>query len=73
MSDEVQVIAYLKCTSCGNDRLVVGLSTKKELMIGCEYCGVIVALIDCWPNQEMLDAAVCDCEECVAKKKENFN
>lgn len=73
MRDKVHVTAYLKCSSCGNDRLAVGLSTEKELMIGCDHCGVIVALIDQWPKQEMLDAAICNCEECTAKRKETLN
>jgi uncharacterized Zn finger protein len=73
MNDDVQVTVYMKCKSCGNDRLAVGISTNKELMIGCEYCGVVLALIDQWPKQDLLDSAACDCEECTMKRQESLN
>ncbi len=67
MSDVVKPKLFLHCKECNNGHLTVAVSEDNELLMICDKCNQLVAIIDKWPADEHLEAD-CGCDACKAEE-----
>jgi hypothetical protein len=54
----------MHCKTCGGNQLVVAISTENELLMMCEKCKKLVAVISEWPDQTNVHGNDCECDRC---------